>query len=209
VAEVFTFAQTKGVTMTDPHTLVLIHCSRTKEVGGVNYYLGPQFSQDPALMAMRLRMNQLSGTGVPLGPDFGIRGQCPPEAYYMSAAYRYQGRMYKAWGAYRANKHVLIVSALYGIVRPDEPIQAYDLYLTYKDAALWRPVLTPLLYKYCLDHAYLSILPLFADEMYYNMLDWEALPGRVGGLDMLAYHGYMLRGMVNSQINVYSEELNA
>ncbi len=72
-----------------------------------------------------------------LGPDIGINPAEtePPVVSYLPAYQRYDGRFFAHAGqeafeqAILEDYHVLIVSGLYGLLLPEEPIQAYNCHL--------------------------------------------------------------------------------
>ena len=74
------------------------------------------------------------------GPDFG--GDSRPR--YRPAVERYGGRFFLGLGSDRAGAlrasphHLLLLSGLYGVVRPFEPIQLYSCPLASRVAQLWR-----------------------------------------------------------------------
>lgn len=63
-----------------------------------------------------------------IGPDVKLRAR--PESRYLQARHLYRGRLYRqvepeTWK--NRLHHVLIFSALYGLVRPEEQLQRYSL----------------------------------------------------------------------------------
>ena len=181
-------------------------CSLTKAGGGYEEYeadeaiaseLTPRLAKK--LLWRRERIRQLSGEtadvtwqGVALpelefnrhlvrGPDFG--GDAG--ASYLPAVERYEGRFFLGLGSDRAavlrtsSHHLLLLSGLYGVVRPFEPIQLYSCPLASRVAQLWREdgVLTEVLSSYVVERSIERIIDLTAVEAYRRLVDWEEVSG--------------------------------
>lgn len=116
--------------------MILIPCSDKKTPGGTSVYdastsiysmLPPELRE--RLLACRAELAALAG--LPLGPDFGNNQR--PAIEYLPACERYRGKLYRAanitiddikrW----PEKRVVIMSALYGMLLPEEMIRDYDL----------------------------------------------------------------------------------
>lgn len=181
-------------------------CSLTKASGGHEEYeagdaiaseLTPRVARK--LLYQRERIRQLAGEdsevawqGVALreleynrhlaqGPDFGGDSQ----ARYLAAMERYEGRFFLGLGsdrsaALRASPHhLLLLSGLYGVLRPFEPIQLYSYPLASSVAQRWRDdgVLTDVLGSYVVEHAIERIIDLTAVDAYRRLVDWEEVSG--------------------------------
>ena len=104
------------------------------------------------------------------GVEFGGRRT----AVYLPAIDRYQGRFFQALGdggrqALRGRRHgALIVSGLYGIVRPTEGIQLYSCPLSAEVAETWDrdSLLTDLLSEYVDRYNVLPSLPTLMRHLY-------------------------------------------
>ena len=115
------------------------------------------------------------------GPDFG--GGC--EARYRPAVERYDGRFFLGLGSDRADAlrasphHLLLLSGLYGVLRPFEPIQLYSCPLDSRVARLWREngVLTGVLSAYVVERSIERIIDLTAVDAYRGLIDWEEVSG--------------------------------
>ena len=115
------------------------------------------------------------------GADFG--GNCP--ARYRPAVDRYEGRFFLGLGSDRAtalrasSHHVLLLSGLYGVLRPFEPIQLYSCPLDSRVAGLWREdgVLTKVLISYVVERSIERIIDLTAVEAYRRLVDWDEVSG--------------------------------
>ena len=115
------------------------------------------------------------------GPDFG--GECT--ARYRPAVERYDGRFFLGLGVDRADalrasrNHLLLLSGLYGVLRPFEPIQLYSCPLVSGVARVWREggVLTDVLNSYVVERCIERIIDLTAVDAYRRLVDWEEVAG--------------------------------
>ena len=119
------------------------------------------------------------------GPDLGgtVHGR------YMPAMARYRGRFFMELdpdecGALGESPHRwIIVSALYGLLTPDEPIQRYTCH-TEDDAGIagiWKKdgLLTSLLLEYIQVFDVGLIVDLMAEDSYHCLFKWEKIEKRV------------------------------
>ncbi len=128
------------------------------------------------------------------GPDFG--GDC--RARYRPAVERYEGRFFLGLGPDRAAvlraspHHLLLLSGLYGVLRPFEPIQLYSCPLASRVAQLWRDdgVLTEVLSSYVVERSIERIIDLTAVDAYRSLVDWE----EVSGLGAQVLHCFHVMG---------------
>ncbi len=142
--------------MPDSRVLILIICSNNKQKGGIGEYY-PELSITSCLpdeyatsltegraRILRLIMKGgLTRDGVPIaelprnrqlvkGVEFGGASQ---EALYLPAGERYRGSFYAQLGPngpnllMKSRYHILILSGLYGLVLPSEPIQNYSCHV--------------------------------------------------------------------------------
>ena len=120
-----------------------------------------------------------------LGPDFGGKDN----GRYMPAMARYRGRFFMELdpderGVLGESPHRwIIVSALYGLLAPDEPIQLYSCH-TEDDAdiaGIWKKdgLLTSLLLEYTRVFNVRLIVDLTAEESYHRLFNWERIKNRV------------------------------
>lgn len=111
------------------------------------------------------------------GADFGGRHS----AAYLPAVYRYDGRFYQALGKegrrkiFEGEYPTLILSGLYGLLLPTEPIQLYSCPLSDQIAELWRSdsLLTDILCEYI--RYILRIFDLTAIGGYSQLIDWARI----------------------------------
>jgi len=121
--------------------LILIPCCKSKRSGGTTEYrtnssILNYLTSTPRGHLLSLRRQLFEHFPTPFGPDVGYPGD--GTINYMEAYKRYTGRIYSpissgSWEKLRStpNLDLVIVSALYGLLRYDEPIQVYNV--TMKD----------------------------------------------------------------------------
>ncbi len=201
--------------------LFLATCSLTKKRGGESRYdenagivscvgsrLGSRLLERRDEVRRSIEENcNLGWQGVPLadlefnrdlkkGPDFGG----PRTARYLRAIDRYQGRFYQALGeggrqalGGRTND-MLIVSGLYGLVRPAEGIQLYSCPLSAEVAETWdRDSLLTDILSACIErYGVLRIFDLVAIDAYRRLIDWQRIAD--SGTDVLHCFDAMASG---------------
>jgi len=120
-----------------------------------------------------------------LGPDFGGN----ESSLFMPAYQRNIGRFFAEAGKINQSiltetaHHVLILSGLYGLLLPEEQIQAYSCPIddharvseTWKDTAF----LTSLVLAYINRNAIKRVLDLTGQEAYRNLLDWGRIAKKI------------------------------
>ena len=190
----------------DRSILFLCCCSNRKLAGGESFYrsddslpvaLGSQGTrllrarrralqriQDGAASVQGTRLQALPYNGELVdGRDFGGR----KAGIYMPAVKRYRGRFYQEFdpdesGALDGGPHRwLIVSALYGLVAPNEQIQRYSCHTLDEDGitSIWKgALLTSLLLQYVKTFDVGMIVDLLADESYHELFNWERIAKR-------------------------------
>ena len=129
-------------------------------------------------------------------PDFGGRRS----AAYRPAIDRYQGRFFQALGeggrqtVHEGKYETLVVSGLYGLVRPAEGIQLYSCPLSAEVAEAWNrdSVLTDVLCEYIDRFAVLRVFDLVAIDAYRALIDWQRV--RDAGTDVLHCFDAMAAG---------------
>jgi len=112
--------------------------------------------------------------------------------YYMPAVERYAGRFYKEFNSAvgdidrciqrmsnDSEDHLLIVSGLYGLLTPTEPIEKYSCDVTDepKIKRIWKQgnLLTELVLSYMRECRITRVFDLMADEDYRHLIDWELI----------------------------------
>lgn len=182
--------------------LFVISCSNRKIEGGENYpadalTLGKLFGSGvhDQILERRRRVHRIiTGTqvrrnrrllgqlpynrSVRIGPDLGGAQR----SSYREAFRRYAGRLYSEipGNIWRAKKHhVLIISGLYGLILPEEPIQRYSCHVSddkrIADAWVEGRFLTLLLNRYVTCFSIARIFDLTGETVYRKLVDWSAL----------------------------------
>jgi len=125
------------------------------------------------------------------GPDIDPNSE-NRDGHYMPALKRYDGRFYKTFKdsvgdvdqcvrrlSNASKNHLLIVSGLYGLLTPTEPIQKYSCDVTDEPEInrIWRDgsLLTKLVISYIHESGITRIFDLMADETYRHLIDWESV----------------------------------
>ncbi len=121
------------------------------------------------------------------GPDIGGTGH----GTYLPAMARYRGRFYEALDPgeegllERSPHHWVIVSALYGLLAPGEPIQRYSCDAVDKQIRqIWtaRRLITSLLLEYVRVSRIKLIVDLTAERAYQDLFDWSRISKHCGVL---------------------------
>ncbi|MDD8019993.1 MAG: peroxide stress protein YaaA [Acidobacteriota bacterium] len=197
--------------MNKSHILIVTVCSNQKVQGEYDYDKeAPSISKVISfniageLIRRRLRVleiiksGSLSRDGLNLkemqfnarlfpGPDFGGRSAKP--GIYMSAASRYAGRFYTAVKEKNdrileeAPHHILIISALYGMLLPEELIQVYSCDIEdHPDiTAIWAKdeFLTSIMLSYIGQFEIVRLFDLTGQEAYRSLLNWDRISSKV------------------------------
>jgi len=178
--------------------LYLIACSNTKIAGGAPRYGSERCiarvladsSQCYLMGTRRIILNHIRQGGstrqgkelreLPYNSDLrdsrDFRGE--EQGLFLPAHSRYVGRLYSeiSEGAWENRKHlVLIVSGLYGLLLPDEPIQLYSLDL--RDSRItndvWEDGLSLLLEEYVKGNRINVIVDCIGEKSYRSVFDWD------------------------------------
>lgn len=192
--------------MTKGNTLFLIICSNAKRRDGEGVYTSETglanslpsnvsadllttrghilrlITQDTEtrddLMLIELPRNQ----NLVAGADFGGTAKI---AQYLPSAYRYNGSFYRAIGSdasqllTQTRYHILILSGLYGLLRPAELIQDYSCHVddhpeirpAWTNTRLLTDVLIAYLKTYAIDH----VFDFTALDGYRQLINWNTL----------------------------------
>lgn len=146
---------------------------------------GGQVSRDgKALRAMPYNESLVTG------PDFQAAGQASG-GMYLPAIERYDGRFYTEIGserlatAQRTEHHLLILSGLYGLVTPTEPIQCYSCHASdHADIhTAWTEDsrLTDVLVAYIEKAGITKVFDFTAADVYRNLIAWEMVRRATSG----------------------------
>ena len=156
-----------------------------------------------------------------LGPDFYHHEKARTCQDYLSAIRRYKGRFYRSLGEKedpealiaRSTHHLLIISPLYGLLTPKEPIQCYNLHVE-EDEGIprrWKKndLLTTAIIEYIEKYKIDRIFDVTGDESFRNLANLDKLRNAVelgmlhgfsrqqGGADLLPELGELLRYLLD------------
>lgn len=125
------------------------------------------------------------------GPDI-FPGKQESDAVYMPALQRYNGRFYGEFKNivgdvdacikrlnWDSENHLLIVSGLYGLLTPAEPIQHYNCNVPEERTIreLWKQgdLLTNMVIVYMSEHGIRRVFDFMAEDSYRHLIDWELI----------------------------------
>ncbi|MBI3302029.1 MAG: peroxide stress protein YaaA [Deltaproteobacteria bacterium] len=144
-----------------------------------------------------LRQFPLNESLVP-GLDIQLAGT-RSQGLYLPAAKRYTGRFYSELGSDRvalltnSPHHVLIVSGLYGLLTPVEPIQCYSCHVPdHPDIATrWtsEDLLSEVLVAYIERHRIGRVFDFMAVDAYRKLVSWERLRHTAKGTVLHCFSG--------------------
>lgn len=189
----------------DSSSLFLVLCSNAKRKPSGSYRLGVKSISDRSEMSGELfkrrslvfdllRGNEIRRAGATLkdlpynkdlrvGPD--ITFGAPAEALYLEAKSLYEGSFYRQVGVDswdNSRHHVLIVSAFYGLVLPNEQIQRYSCHLPddpkLRDIWSGEDFITQLLEEYIGAHKIERVFDLLGEESYRRLFNWSKLSSK-------------------------------
>lgn len=194
----------------DSKILIVTICSLNKEDGGkpeynmkdsirsklggwqITYLLKTREVIRNMILQNMIAYQKVPGSEHPLnknlvrGKDFGGKRR----ANYLPAIERYSGRFYGALGKkgkeklLRSRHHVLILSGLYGLVTPTEPIQLYSCPLEEDSVVqkIWQKDngLTKVLLGYIKKEGIERIFDLTGRKDYRNLINWSTICNETG-----------------------------
>ncbi len=201
--------------------LFLLPCSNTKEVGGSKEYSSDfsitkdlSFENANKLLIKRklcfdiikthqiFRYNQNIGDDdfnkhLIEGTDISLESPGGEMAVYLPAIKRYTGRMYSALGKDRLHlsnqteSHIIIVSSLYGLLKPNELIQVYSLNVNESHDVFrnWAHdnFLTIALREYIEKNQIKYLINFLSVRSYSQMIDWDLL---IENYDLKIYYPF-------------------
>jgi len=196
--------------MPNSKALILIICSNNKQKGGVKEYnqalsltsflperYATALTEGRARILRLIKKGGITRDGVRIaelprneqlekGVEFGGTSQ---EALYLPAAERYRGSFYAQLGSdgldllLNARHHVLILSGLYGLVTPSEPIQNYSCHVDdHPTIRRWWTEnyrLTDIFLAYIKQFGITHVLDLTALKSYRHLIDWGKVRAEV------------------------------
>ncbi|MGB9845840.1 MAG: peroxide stress protein YaaA, partial [Methanothermobacter tenebrarum] len=194
--------------MSDNTFLFLIACSNGKQRGGEHRYIEgnsianmlPEHSKKlfnarrqiySLIKVHKIRRNGVILADLPYnaelvqGKDFGLDDS---NGKYLEAIMRYQGRFYRELSkegddpvelVKKSSHHLLIISGLYGLLTPLEPIQCYSCHINDHPsiAEVWKKddILTSLLLAYMKKFNIKILIDIIAASSHRNLLNWEKI----------------------------------
>lgn len=149
---------------------------RARRSSALNLILGGSIDRDS------VKLNQMQfNSRLVRGPEFG--GTQSKTALYLPSETRYAGSFYTSVKKNserilsETHHHVLIVSALYGLVLPDELIQVYSCHIEDHSAlaATWTKdeFLTSLLLSYMHRFTIDRVVELISQDVYRELINWS------------------------------------
>ncbi len=145
------------------------------------------------------------------GPDI-VGAAARVRGRYLPAAQRYSGRFYQELEQdhlatfAESPHHALIISGLYGLLTPTEPIQCYSCHVSdhqgIADAWLSGDVLTAALINYVSNHHITHIFELMADENYLKLIAWNQLRQATGAA---TFHANATQNSGHSQLPYFGQ----
>lgn len=154
-----------------------------------DYITEERTEKPPAPISLNRRLRR----GPDINPDSKSRG-----GHYLPAVKRYaKGRFYEAFHKSagdvddciqrldaQSDDHLLIVSGLYGLLTPTEPIQNYSCDVSDERGIkqLWKEnsFLTLLIITYVRAHKITRVFDFMADDSYRHLIDWEFIQKETG-----------------------------
>jgi cytoplasmic iron level regulating protein YaaA (DUF328/UPF0246 family) len=147
------------------------------------------------------------------GPDFDGN----KAGVYLPACLRYDGRFFrtirgkaaeegllKLWGSVRPPYYTLILSGLYGLVDPFDPIQEYTCHFADRILEthtslkqIWRPVLTDIILDRLGEDGSGRVVDLLSEETYQDAFEW----GRIYQKATCYHRAYKLKAGPETLIN--------
>lgn len=129
-----------------------------------------------------------------MGPDI-VPDSEEPRGRYMPALKRYDGRFYQHFKTAAVDidgciemlngpseNHILIISGLYGVLRPSELIQDYSCNIPDEPEIkrLWKQddLLTNLVIAYMIKHRVKRVFDFMADDSYRHLINWKEIENR-------------------------------
>ena len=149
------------------------------------------------------------------GRDFGGS----EEGFYLPALWRYEGRFYQSLkvrgkkAVLNSGHHFLILSGLYGIITPVDPVQLYSVPLYDDDPVqrIWRDVdlLTRVLFDYVRSQGIRRIFDFTGIYYYRDLINWQRFKGMVAesGIDCEILHVFSPVGAGDNALSAFGESI--
>ncbi|MDD3933719.1 MAG: peroxide stress protein YaaA [Methanoculleus sp.] len=149
------------------------------------------------------------------GRDFGGS----EEGYYLPALWRYEGRFYQSLNVrgkkavLNSGHHFLILSGLYGIITPVDPVQLYSIPLYDDDLVqrIWRDndFLTNVLFDYVRSQGVRRIFDFTGIYYYRDLINWQRFKGMVeeSGIECDILHVFSPVGAGDNALPAFGESI--
>lgn len=150
------------------------------------------------------------------GKDFGGS----EEGYYLPALWRYEGRFYQSLDlrgkkvVLNSGHHFLILSGLYGIITPVDPVQLYSIPLYDDDPVqrIWRDddFLTNVLFDYVRSRGIRRIFDFTGIYYYRDLINWQRFKGMVeeSGIECDILHVFSPVGAGDNALSAFGESIS-
>ncbi|MCK9306772.1 MAG: peroxide stress protein YaaA [Methanoculleus sp.] len=149
------------------------------------------------------------------GRDFGGS----EAGFYLPALWRYEGRFYESLktrgkkAMLNSGHHFLILSGLYGIITPVDPVQLYSIPLYDDDPVqrIWRDddFLTKVLFDYVRSQAIRRIFDFTGIYYYRDLINWQRFKGMVAesGINCDILHVFSPVGAGDNALPAFGESI--
>ncbi|NQS74568.1 MAG: peroxide stress protein YaaA [Methanoculleus sp.] len=149
------------------------------------------------------------------GRDFGGSG----EGFYLPALWRYEGRFYQSLkvrgkrAVLNSGHHFLILSGLYGVITPVDPVQLYSIPLYDDDPVQWiwrdSDFLTKVLFDYVRSQGIRRIFDFTGIYYYRDLINWQSFKGMVAesGVECDVLHVFSPVGAGDNALPVFGESI--
>ncbi len=149
------------------------------------------------------------------GRDFGGS----EEGFYLPALWRYEGRFYQSLNVrgkkavLNSGHHFLILSGLYGIITPVDPVQLYSIPLYDDDPVqrIWRDndFLTNVLFDYVRSQGIRRIFDFTGIYYYRDLINWQSFKGMVeeSGIECDILHVFSPVGAGDNALPAFGESI--
>jgi len=149
------------------------------------------------------------------GRDFGGS----EGGFYLPAIWRYEGRFYQSLkvrgkkAVLNSGYHFLILSGLYGIITPVDPVQLYSIPLYDDDPVqrIWKDddFLTKVLFDYVRSQGIRRIFDFTGIYYYRDLISWQRFKGMVAecGIDCEVLHVFSSVGAGDNALPAFGESI--
>ncbi|NLB00113.1 MAG: peroxide stress protein YaaA [Methanomicrobiales archaeon] len=142
------------------------------------------------------------------------------EGFYLPALWRYEGRFYQSLNVrgkkavLNSEHHFLILSGLYGIITPVDPVQLYSIPLYDDDPVqrIWRDddFLTNVLFDYVRSRGIRRIFDFTGIYYYRDLINWQRFKGMIeeSGIECDVLHVFSPVGAGDNALSAFGESIS-